>query len=115
MAQGLPKVGVDRVGDHLHGDRAVLGWGDQRWISLTKVAPTNGPGFRTRLRPTTTSVSNPSRCVGLAVARAEDVGKIVHELEPAGLHHTEGYEPIQRRCVLALDLKHGPSRCFVRK
>jgi hypothetical protein len=55
------------------------------------------------------------RWFGWMPARAEDVGKIVHELEPAGLHHTEGYEPIQRRCVLALDLKHGPSRCFVRK
>jgi hypothetical protein len=42
-AWGLPKVGAERVGDHLHGDRAVLGWGDQTWTSLTKTAPTTGP------------------------------------------------------------------------
>src|SRR5215468_8103191 len=40
----------------LSGDRVVLGRGDQRWISLTKAAQTTGPGFRTRLRPTMTSV-----------------------------------------------------------
>jgi hypothetical protein len=40
----------------LSSDRVVLGRGDQRWISLTKAAQTTGPGFRTRLRPTMTSV-----------------------------------------------------------
>jgi hypothetical protein len=43
-----------------------------------------------------TSVSNLSRYVGLAVARTEDIGKIVHELEFAGVRHTKDYETILR-------------------
>jgi hypothetical protein len=40
-------------------------------------------------------------------ARAEDIGKIVHELELAGARHAEGYEAILRRRVL--DPEHGRS------
>jgi hypothetical protein len=41
------------------------------------------------------------------VARAEDIGKIVHELQLAGVRHAEGYEAILRRRVL--DPEHGLS------
>jgi hypothetical protein len=43
---GPSKGGVNRVGDHFHGDRVVLGWGNQTCTSLTKAAPTTGLGFR---------------------------------------------------------------------
>ena len=43
---GPSKGGVNRVGDHFHGDRVVLGWGNQTCTSLTKAAPTSGLGFR---------------------------------------------------------------------
>jgi hypothetical protein len=87
---GPSKVGADRVGDRLHGDRVVLRWGDQRWASLTKAAQTTGLGFRRPLRPTMTSVSNlkSMRWFRRMLARAKDIGKIVHELELAGVRHT---------------------------
>src|SRR6516162_7106108 len=37
--------------------------------------------LRRPLRPTMTGVSNPTRRASLVVARVEDMGKIVHELE----------------------------------
>jgi hypothetical protein len=49
------------------------------------------------------------------VARAEDIGKIVHELELAGVRHAEGCEAILRRRVLAVDLAHGGLSPFPEK
>jgi hypothetical protein len=40
------------------------------------------------------------RWFGWMLARAEEIGKIVHELELGGVRHIEGYEAILRRRAL---------------
>ena len=88
---GPSKGGVNRVGDHFHGDRVVLGWGNQTCTSLTKAAPTSGLGFRAAYAQHDECLEPESmRWFGWMLARAEEIGKIVHELELAGARLEQG-------------------------
>jgi hypothetical protein len=73
-----------------------------KWTHLAKAGPTTMPGDRDHRRClTATMVEEYLRSLGRMIARSADVGRIIDELDKAGVRYSDNYEKILRPRVLA--------------